>query len=214
MLPHGMHIAQRALQRTGVEQRDTPRRVVREFHRLAGGPRGMHAREAQERTFPGGDGPALRGRMPGVLQRVVQEGAGRAEAGLGIRDLQLNARFLAEHGRRKRRGAGEQRETFINRAPGDAGGHCRLAHRQPGPKRQPKHGGRLPRGLPERHHPLRGDGDRLAVKSTDPVPRSPATCHVSCKSRSSRAMKGMRMVGALSVITGCPAAHNGAKAKR
>jgi hypothetical protein len=65
VLPYGMDIAQRALQRTSVEQRDTPRGVVREFHHLAGGPGGMHACEAQERTFPGGDGPATLGRVPG-----------------------------------------------------------------------------------------------------------------------------------------------------
>ena len=54
------------------------------------------------------------------------------------------------------------------RAPGDAGGHRRLAHRQPGPKRQPKHGGRLPRGLPESRHHLRLTATAWAVKSADP----------------------------------------------
>src|SRR5262249_47492005 len=53
-----------------------------------------------------------------------------------------------------------------------------------------------------------------AMKSPDPVPRAPETGHVPCHSRSSRAMKGMSMVGALSCSTGCPAAHKGAKAKR
>jgi hypothetical protein len=82
-----MDIAQRALQWAGVEQRDTPRGVVREFHGLAGGLGSMYAREAEEGTFPEGDGPALLGRVPGVRQRIVQEGAGCAEARLGISNL-------------------------------------------------------------------------------------------------------------------------------
>jgi len=41
-----------------------------------------------------------------------------------------------------------------------------------------------------------------AVQSVEPVPRRPETGHVSWKAKSSRAMSGMRMVGALPVITG------------
>ncbi|HSX79455.1 MAG TPA: hypothetical protein VLQ80_12905, partial [Candidatus Saccharimonadia bacterium] len=107
----------------------------------------MHTGEAEDGPVLDGHWPATLGGIPDVLQRVVQEGAGRAQARLSVSDLQLNTRFITEGGCCQRRRAGGRWEEGIQGAPGDACRHRRLAYRKEGTNRQLKHGGRLQRGL-------------------------------------------------------------------